>query len=186
MNTLDAYFKIFLRIALLSQLFNACVYAAPISIAIVDFELNDLTYKLAPNAVNPEEMARTASLKPLLEKAMVELGDYRIAAIDAKSEALANAGFGYLFDHPDIAAGLGRKVGADWIITGRNHKASFLFVYFKAHLINTRTQRWVADYSVEIKGQQHKITPKGVRRLARQIDQTIRQQTAGNSDPEHQ
>ncbi|MGZ8975713.1 MAG: hypothetical protein ACXW17_21065, partial [Methylomagnum sp.] len=62
-------------------------------------------------------------------------------------------------------------------------KASYLFVYFQAHLIDTRTQRRVGDYYVEVKGQQQKITPKGIARLAEQIDEGLRarQASAGSS-----
>lgn len=51
-----------------------------------------------------------------------------------------------------------------------------LFVYFKAHVINTKTKRLVGDLLVEVKGQQKNITPKGIARLAEQIDETIRAQ----------
>ncbi|WP_367025855.1 DUF2380 domain-containing protein [Methylococcus sp. ANG] len=149
-------------------------------VAVLDFELNDLTLNLTPNPVNPEEVERTASIKPLLQKALEAKGGYKIVDIDLETQDKADAGFGYLFDHHDVAAELGQNFDADWIIVGRIHKASFLFVYFKAHLINTKTKRLVGDYTVEVKGQQKKITPKGVERLVEQIDETIRLQIAKN------
>ncbi|MGZ8217369.1 DUF2380 domain-containing protein [Methylomagnum sp.] len=157
--------------------------AENLPIAVLDFELNDLTLNLSPDPVNREEATRTASIKPLLVKAMEAKGGYRIIDIDRGVQDKADAGFGYLWDHDDAAAELGRKAGADWVVVGRNHKASYLFVYFQAHLIDTRTQRRVGDYYVEVKGQQQKITPKGIARLAEQIDEGLRarQASAGSS-----
>lgn len=146
------------------------------SIAVLDFELHDLTLNLTPNPANPEEVERTAALKALLTGALHERGGYRMVDIDAEVQRKVQQGFGYLFDHHDVAAELGRKHDADWVVVGRNHKASFLFVYFKAHLIDTKTSRLVGDFTVEVKGQQQKITPKGIVRLAEQIDETIRTQ----------
>ena len=54
----------------------------------------------------------------------------------AAAQGDADKGVGYLFDHADAAAALGRAAGADWVIVGRVHKASFLFVYFKVHVVN--------------------------------------------------
>lgn len=178
MNSIYPYFRNLSLAALLSLLPNLGAFAEEVSIAILDFELNDLTLNLTPNPVNPEEVERTASLKPLLQRALEAKGGYKIVDIDLETQDKADAGFGYLFDHHDVAAELGQNFGADWIIVGRVHKASFLFVYFKAHLINTKTKRLVGDYTVEVKGQQKKITPKGVERLAEQIDETIRLQIA--------
>jgi hypothetical protein len=158
--------------------------AGDISIAVLDFELNDVTTKVSPDPVDRAEAERTATLKPALTEALRNKGGYRIVDIGKDAQDLADAGFGYLWDHADVAAELGRKYGADWIVVGRNHKASYLFVYFQAHVIDTRTARRAGDLYVEVKGQQQKITPKGIARLAEQIDTTIRtRQTA--SDTHH-
>jgi len=161
-------------IVLLGLTSSVAAFAEQVHIAILDFELNDLTLNLTPNPANPEEVERTASLKLLLQRALETKGGYKIVDIDMEAQKKAELGFGYLFDHHDVAAELGQHFGADWILVGRVHKASFLFVYFKAHLIDTKTKRLVGDYTVEVKGQQKKMTPKGVERLAEQIDETLR------------
>jgi hypothetical protein len=61
-------------------------------IAILDFELKDLT--MIPRT--PEEIKRTASIKPLLE-AELKKADYVIFSIDPKKQKLANSGVGYLW-----------------------------------------------------------------------------------------
>lgn len=47
-----------------------------------------------------------------------------IIPIQLDAQQHATSGFGYLFDHDDIAAELARKVGADYILVGRLHKPS--------------------------------------------------------------
>ena len=134
------------------------------TIAVLDFELNDLT--LDPN--NPTERERTASIRPMLQDALAT-HDFAIVAVDPAAQAAADQGAGYLFDHPDVAASLGRAAHADWIVVGRVHKPSFLFVYLKAHVVNARTDEQVADLVVEVKGPQQALTRRGVEALAQQI-----------------
>lgn len=138
-------------------------------VAVLDFELNDLT--LSP--AQPEELERTRSIKPLLQQALGSGQGYRIVAVEAEAQQQADAGFGYLFDRDEVAAQLGRDYGADWVVVGRVHKASFLFVYFMAHVIDTRTAERVGNLVVEVKGPQQKLTVRGVESLAEQIDGTI-------------
>jgi len=102
-------------------------------IAILDFELKDLT--LTPRI--PAEIKRTASIKPLLE-AELKKADYVIINIDPKSQKFADSGVGYLFDHHDVAADLGKQFGADYVLVGRLHKPSFLFAYLMGHLKSQR------------------------------------------------
>lgn len=142
---------------------------ADTAIAVLDFELNDLT--LLPQT--PEEQARTASIKPKLEAALRDRGGLRLVSIDGDAAAQANAGFGYLFDHGEAAAHLGREHGADWILVGRLHKPSFLFAYIMAHLVDVRSGTLAGNYIVEVKGPAQQVTTKGVERLAEKIKQTL-------------
>ena len=107
---------------------------AQTSIAILDFELSDVT--LAPNI--PAEISRTASIKAMLEGELQRAG-YKIIAIDKDAQIEANGGFGYLFNHNDVAAVLANKAGADYVLVGRLHKPSYLFAYLMGHLIKTDT-----------------------------------------------
>ncbi|TAN48623.1 MAG: DUF2380 domain-containing protein [Methylococcaceae bacterium] len=144
-------------------------FAGDARVAVLDFELNDVT--LNPNI--PEEIERTASIKSLLQKTLATKSGYTIVEVAPEIQKSANAGHGYLSDHHDVAAQLGRDVGADWVIVGRVHKASFLFVYLKAHVVNAKTGQLVGDLIIEIKGPQKKLTIKGVESLAEQIDVTL-------------
>lgn len=137
-------------------------------IAVLDFELRDLT--LLPGV--PEEVDRTASVKPLLERQLAHSG-FDIVNIPVGDQVNASSGFGYLFDHHDLAARLGKQHGADYVIVGRVHKPSFLFVYLMAHLVDVNKARLIADYISEVKGSDKKLTGKGVESLTVKIERTM-------------
>ncbi len=148
-------------------LISASANAQP-RLAVLDFELRDLT--VLPGVA--QEVARTASVKPMLEEELAKAG-YEIVSIPLAEQIKASAGFGYLFDHHDVAAKLGQQYHADYVIVGRLHKPSFLFVYLMAHLVEVKQQRLVADYLSEIKGGEKKLTRKGVESLVVKINDTF-------------
>lgn len=156
-----------LILALLLGLAPVYTQAKP-RIAILDFELKDLTLK--PGV--PQEVERTGSVKPMLEEELAKSG-YEIVAIPLAAQLRATAGVGYLFDHHDNAAQLAKKFGADFVIVGRLHKPSFLFVYLMAHLIDVKEERLIADYLSEVKGGDKKLTRKGVESLVVKINDTF-------------
>lgn len=137
-------------------------------IAVLDFELKDLT--LAPGI--PAEIERTASVKPMLEDELKNSG-YTIVSIAQDAQLFATAGTGYLFDHPDVAAQLADKYGVDYVIVGRLHKPSFLFVYLMAHVIDVSNGKLIGNYVSEVKGGEKKLTLKGVESLAVKINDTL-------------
>lgn len=155
-------------------LFGAAANAAS-RIAVLDFELNDITS--LPNT--PAERQRTASMAPLLSKALTQVGDYQLVAIDAASQKAANAGFAYLFRYHDLAAQLGRQQGVDWIIVSQHSKPSFLFSYLWVYLVDVKKQIAVARYDIELKGNHQTVTEHGIHALAGKIDATI----AGSPSP---
>jgi len=152
---------------LLLCLINFGVFAET-KIAILDFELKDLT--LAPRI--PAEIKRTASIKPLLE-AELKKADYVIIKIDLESQKSADGGIGYLFDHHDVAAKLGKQFGADYVLVGRLHKPSFLFAYLMGHLVRVSDEKLIGNYISEAKGPNKKLTIKTVESLAVKIDKTL-------------
>ena len=144
-------------------------HAANTRIAVLDFELKDLT----PMPRTPDELERTASVAPLLRDALAARGGYALVDIDPHDQAEADASVGYLFEHPENAAELGRQSGADWIAVGRVHKPSFLFAYLIVQLVDADTHQIAGDYVVEVKGSMEEVTRRGAANLAEQIDQTI-------------
>jgi Protein of unknown function (DUF2380) len=156
-----------LFLVFLLSLFSVDVTAQP-RVAVLDFELKDLTLK--PGV--PQEIERTASVKPMLEEELHKSG-YEIVAIPMDAQLQATSGVGYLFDHHDIAAQLAQKYDADYVIVGRLHKPSFLFVYLMAHLVDVKQQLLIADYLSEVKGGEKKLTRKGVESLVVKINDTL-------------
>lgn len=140
------------------------VQAAP-SIAILDFELKDLT--LRPGI--PAEIQRTASIKPLLEKELASAG-YQIIAIPSSAQHKADSGVGYLFDHPDVAATLGHQFNADYVLVGRLHKPSFLFAYLMGNLVRVSDRKLIGKFISESKGPNAELVIKAVESLAVKID----------------
>ncbi|MEQ1528543.1 MAG: DUF2380 domain-containing protein [Methylococcaceae bacterium] len=141
---------------------------AETSIAILDFDLNDQT--LIPRT--PDEIQRTGSIKAMLEGELKRAG-YKVISVGLTSQHEANAGFGYLFDHNDIAAELANKAGADYVLVGRLHKPSFLFAYIMGHLVRAKDGQLIGNYISETKGGDKKLTLKGVESLAVKIDNDL-------------
>lgn len=154
-------------IATLFYLISLTAYAAP-RIAILDFELKDLT--LAPGI--PAEIQRTASIQPLLKKELASAG-YQIVEIPLEAQHAANSGVGYLFDHADAAAELGKQFGADYVLVGRLHKPSFLFAYLMAHLVKVDNKKLLASFITESKGPNSDLVIKAVETLADKIDEQL-------------
>jgi hypothetical protein len=148
--------------------FSDPVNAAP-RIAVLNFELLDVT--LLPNA--PEELTRTASMKPLLEQAISRLGDYEIVQVSVNDQNTATAGVGYLLNFNDVAAKLGKQSGADWIVVGQHSKHSFLYSYLMVHLVNVKTQNLAGDFPTELKGTHQKVTQRGINWLAKKLTARI-------------
>ncbi len=73
-----------------------------------------------------------------------------------------------------MAARLGAANGADWVVVGRLHKPSYLFVYLMARLVDVSTGQVAEDLLVEIKGLQDVVSRKGIERLAQKLSPRLR------------
>jgi len=155
-------------VVLLLCLISVNLYAAP-SIAVLKFELKDVTLK--PGV--PAEIKRTASIKPLLEGELRSAG-YQIANIPLPAQEEANSGVGYLFDHADVVAKLGKEFGADYVLVGRVHKPSFLFAYIIGDLVRVADAQLVGKFISESKGPTNaELTIKAVESLTVKIDDIL-------------
>lgn len=162
-------------VAIVAASFSLAPFAsADIGVAVLDFELHDLT--LTPGI--PEEMKRVAGLRTGLAQALRARGDYRIVEISAAAQAKASPGSGYLADHPELAAALADPAVTDYVVVGTLTKPTFLFSYLQARLVRVRDRAVVDDIQVEIKGQADKVTPHGLAALAERLDAGMRQHGA--------
>jgi Protein of unknown function (DUF2380) len=159
--------NILVALFFLSTLFSRSVVAET-RIGILDFELKDVT--LLPN--RPEELERVASIKPLLTAELKKVG-LVVLPIDSVAQQALNMGEGYLFDHVDVAAQLGKNVGADYVIVGRLHKPSFLFAYLLTEIVDVKSGMLIDSLSVETKGGEKKLTGKAIEMLADKIDSVL-------------
>lgn len=157
-----------MKVAMVFMCLLACRVSAAPSIAVLDFELKDLT--LAPGI--PAEIKRTASIKPLLEQELGR-GGYRIVEIPLTAQHQADSGVGYLFDHADVAAALGRQYAADYVVVGRLHKPSFLFAYLMANLVRVSDGQWAGKLITESKGPASELAIKAVESLTVKIDNLL-------------
>lgn len=139
------------------------------TVLVLDFELNDLT--LHPDTVREEKRVKT--LEPLLSGKLQDIYRYDVLRLSPAELDSESHGKGYVFDRPAVAARLGQKAGADWVVTGRLHKASFLFVYLKSQIIEVASGDIRADFVVEIKGWEPRLTEKGVDALALQVHESL-------------
>lgn len=165
------YQQTVLKSHLLTVMFFLLIYSSTMhaDVMVLDFELNDLTIY----EDNTQELERTKKYKPLLEQALVEVGQLSIVSFDIADQSEADVGKGYLYDHHDLVAALGLTNDARWVVVGRLHKPSYLFSYLKVQLIDVTTAKLAADLSVELKGQQDKFLKKSVKLLALQINEAI-------------
>lgn len=140
------------------------------TIAVLDFELTDLTISVDAESVAAEN-ERTQSIKPILVKALQ--AKYKIINIDKNLQDDANHARDYIFDNPDVAAELGQKVGVDYIIVGRLHKPSYLFAYLIVRVVDVKKAKLLAQHVVEAKGRLLQSTRTSIPSLASKIIQTI-------------
>ncbi len=161
--------NLWLPVILLAGLVTGVPSLAGTRVAVLDFELNDLT-GITP--IPREELERTATLAPLLRESLRRKG-HELILISPEEQSRANSGFGYLYDHPDEAAKLGQRFGADVVVVGLIHKPSFLFAYLKTRIADSQAP--LGESIVEIKGSAKTVTERGVTSLAHQIDQILQQ-----------
>lgn len=168
-----------IRILMLGMLLlgSSVIHAAEVRVAVLDFTLLDTT--LLPNS--PEELARTEAVAPLLRDQLGETAELALVSIPRPARDEANRGIEYLFEQAGATAALGRQFDADYVAVGRVQKPTHLFVFLKLRLIDVANERVIGDYTIELKGRGERMLVQGVERLARQIEASLRQQTAAAS-----
>lgn len=102
-------------------------------IMVVDFELRDVS--ALPDA--PQEIERTAFLDSVIRKTLTEHGYQLLAPCTELLEASKQA-ISYLFDRPALAVSIGGACGADYVLLGQTWKPSYLFVFPRLKLLDTR------------------------------------------------
>ncbi len=162
---------------LLSLLFVVNPTLADSKIAVQDFELLDLTFKLSdPKKVaenEAQEQKKVELIATLLRDGITNTAGYTLVPISIEARNEADKGIGYLFDCTSCSAELGRNHNADYILIGRLHKPSYLFSYIIVRVIDTQNNKLIADFRSEVKGKPSKSIPGAIDNLLIKINKTI-------------
>jgi hypothetical protein len=120
----------------------------PAKVAVLSIELNNL-HKTTPDS---SLAARIQGLATALAARLAISCGYQIVAIDSGAQAAAHLGEGYLYDHPDVAAGLAAAAGAEWVVVPRLNRATAWAADLQAHVVRVRDSTIISNRIVELKG----------------------------------
>jgi Protein of unknown function (DUF2380) len=144
---------------------------APPKIAVLEFELNDLT----PTPNTPDEIAAIALASRLLRHSLATDCGYDVVPVDSVAQHQANSGLGYLFAHPTESAHLANAAGADWVVVGQLTVSSPIVSEFHVELVRVDRATLASAVSIEVKGDpgDSALFATGIAHVARQIDRSF-------------
>jgi hypothetical protein len=151
----------------------AAVAVPPSRLLVLSIDLNDLTGR-----EDPADPPRLAVLTHALRQRFVACG-YSVVALDSAAERRAHLGDGYLYAHPDAAAALAARAGAEWALVPRLNRASPWVTDLQAHVVRVGSGRVVSNRVVELKGfgmapaLTARLAERGAAWMADQVDQAI-------------
>jgi hypothetical protein len=159
------------------------VSAPPARVAVVSISLNDLSNQPA----SPELPARLQLLAMALRDRLGGPCGYALTAVNPEAEAAAEMTTGYLYQHPEVAAGLAASAKADWVVIPRLNRASPWVTDLQAHVVRVRDSVLVSNRIVELKGLEltpelaAKLAERGEAWMADQVSQAIEHATSGSA-----
>jgi glycine cleavage system protein P-like pyridoxal-binding family len=144
-------------------------------VAVLSIDLNNV-HKSEPDSALAGRILRLADA---LRARLTTACGYDVVRLDPAAEALGHLTNGYFYDHPDVAAELGHRAGADWIVVPRLNRATAWAADLQAHVVRVRDTTLVSNRIVEFKGLE--LTPelaahlieRGAAWMADQISQVI-------------
>lgn len=170
------YLRSVLALALLASLggFTRALGPSP-KVVVLAIDLNNL-HKSAPDSALAGRIAR---LGDALRARLATACGYEVVRLDPATETTAHLTDGYFYDHPDVAVGLARGVGADWVIIPRLNRATAWVADLQAHVVRVRDTVLVSNRIVEFKGLElgpelaARLTERGAAWMADQLSQVI-------------
>ena len=136
--------------------------AAEKKVAVFDFELIDTSLEGEINGVNPAQTERLTLLAPKL-RADID-GEADMTSIDVSAVSAEAAGQ-VLSKCETCAIDLGKKLGADIVVTGTVQKVSNLILNINAYGHDVATGKLVAQGSADIRGNNDEMWGRGVEAL---------------------
>ena len=131
----------------------------PTKLVVLRIDLNNI-HKSPPDS---SLAGRIAGLGDALRARLATACGYQVIQVDPAQEASAHLTDDYFYQHPDVAAQLGRGVGADWVIIPRLNRVSAWVDDLQAHVVRVRDTVLVSNRIVELKGLE--LTPELAARL---------------------
>jgi hypothetical protein len=154
-------------------------------LALLPIELINLHKTPPDSSLAPRIQALASALQDRLQAAC----GYQLVAVDSTAWADADRGVGYIYDHPDVAAGLAAAVGADWVIIPRLNRATAWVADLQAHVVRVRDTALVSNRVVELKGLElgpelaARLEDRGAAWMADQLSQVIELAEHPNATP---
>jgi hypothetical protein len=153
---------------------SAAAPEPPPRVAVLAIDLNNI-HKTAPDTAFAGRIFR---LGDALRSRLASCG-YEVVGVNPRVEAEAHVTDGYFYDHPDVAVGIARDAGADWVVIPRLNRASAWASDLQAHVVRVSDTVLVSNRIVELKGLEltpelaARLTERGAAWMADQLAQAI-------------
>jgi hypothetical protein len=146
--------------------------APPSKVMVLDFQLNDLTD--IPNA--PQELERISYLTMRYKESLEKKGVNIVPVADKLKADIQNQSPTYLFDHIEYVAEVAAKSGADYVLIGVALKPTYLFVYPRILLVDTKLRKVVLSkaYQLESSWTDQNTTANTATAMAEVVADTIK------------
>ena len=139
--------------------------SAPLSIAVLDFELIDTSLEGASRGVDKEETARLARISGLLRDLLNASGKYKVVDLAPAAAKIADAGLIHGCNGCETA--IAGSLGAERVITGTVHKISTLILTLSIFERDVATGGNVQVAIAQIRGNTDQSWTRGVEWLVR-------------------
>jgi hypothetical protein len=142
---------------------------------VLDIELNNI-HKSAPDSTLAGRITR---LGDAVRARLASACGYQVERVDPAAAAAEHLTQGYFYDHPDVAVGLARSAGAEWVVIPRLNRASAWVADLQAHVVRVSDTVLVSNRIVELKGLEltpelaAHLTDRGAAWMADQLSQVI-------------
>lgn len=139
--------------------------AAPLSVAVLDFELIDTSLEGASRGVDKAETVRLALISGLLRDLLGASGKYKVVDLAPAAAKIADAGLIHGCNGCDIA--IARTLGAERVITGTVQKVSTLILTLSIFERDVATGGNLQVATAQIRGNTDQSWTRGVEWLVR-------------------
>jgi hypothetical protein len=139
--------------------------AAPVSVAILDFELVDTSLEGANLGVDQAETARLVLISDLLRELLAASGKYSIVDIAPARPGIAEAGL--IHGCNGCETGIAGSLGADRVMTGTVQKVSTLILGVQITERDVVSGEILQVAAAQIRGNTDQSWSRGVRWLVR-------------------